>query len=103
MSESTSGAKSFSVGERVRWSSDGGGYRTVKEGEVMVVVPPGQTPRAAAGPGFSWTFYRVMFDGRDMRTRAEESYLVRVPARSAKAKDRLYWPRTMWLEESAPD
>lgn len=86
--------KKFSVGDKVQWTSQSGGYETTKVGTVVFVVPA------------NWAVWRLV-DYRekkfDLRTdlsgiRGEESYLVSIPGKTVHSKPLLYWPRTKNLK-----
>ena len=75
----------FAQGQKVRWSSQSAGVTKVKEGTIEQVVPAGAYPdqkrfeQLYRGPGVGLA-------------RAHESYVVRVPGKTAKAAGKLYWP-----------
>lgn len=72
----------FKVGDRVRWTSQAGGYTRAKVGVVERIVPP----KGQAG------LKVTQFCQRD-----HESYIVRVNGRG------LYWPLVSKLELDAPN
>lgn len=87
----------FKVGQTVKWSSSAGGSTKEKQGKVVVIVCPGKYPTA----------HRLECDFPDCSVgstlgggygRDHESYLVKVPGPTPKAKPRLYWPRVSALE-----
>ena len=66
----------YKVGDEVAWTSQSAGFRTLKVGRVVQVVPQRGDPEGVRNPG-TW--------------RDHESYVVRVKGRG------LYWPRVSLL------
>ena len=77
----------FNLGDMVQWESCG----TVKRGEVVAIVPPGEYPPTLEElPGFSFKSYGF---GQPRKT---TSYLIGVTVCRSKIR-RLYWPTVSWL------
>jgi hypothetical protein len=77
----------FDVGQKVKWTSQSGGYVKKKEGVVVFIIPSGKIP---------YDFIRgTTFSGDKLSTnpRAHQSYLVQI-GRSMI----LYWPRVCHLK-----
>lgn len=92
----------FVVCDVVRWSSQAAGGATTKDGEIVLVVPPGAEgaqavtryidQRVRAGT------HRSAFGGGSGRD--TESYVVEVRVgKSMRAKPVLYWPVARLLEK----
>lgn len=79
-------SKPFKVGDRVAWSSQAQGHIKTKIGVIETAVPPGKSV-------YDFT-EELKWSGRP---RPEESYLVRVPGKTSKAKGKLYWPHVKSL------
>ena len=80
------------IGSGVTWKSQSRGFKTVKRGTIVAVVPAGQT-----GAGvFMKRSLAKKYSGSALGTgafRKAKSYLVMVPAaKKSKAKARVYWP-----------
>lgn len=81
----------FKLGDTTTWTSQSSGYTRTKTGIVEEVVPPGGMPdrqrfeHLYKGPGVGLP-------------RDHESYVVRVPGKTAKAAGKLYWPRAAGLQ-----
>ncbi|MGQ0710882.1 MAG: hypothetical protein ACT4NV_14185 [Rhodoferax sp.] len=77
----------FHLGQKVTWSSQANGSATEKTGIVEVIKAP-----------MEWLSQdqRIETDSYG-RPRAVESYLVRVPGKTARSKGKLYWPLTQKL------
>lgn len=77
--------KDLNLGDRVRWTSQAGGYAKTKEGAIIAVVPAHSNPRR-----------HVPKDEPSAKefglSRNHESYIVKVGTR-------LYWPRVKGLEK----
>lgn len=72
----------FKIGQTVTWTSSSNGSTTTKTGFVEVVIPTkGRIPYE----------HKSELSGVGM-PRDHESYLVRVPAKTARGKGKLYWP-----------
>jgi len=80
------GAKVFSIGDEVEWTSQSAGYKTTKRGVVVQIVPAGLRPDSEAFP----SLHRRAGLQRD-----HDSYVVRVRGRGP------YWPRVSLLEPVA--
>ena len=76
----------FSLGERVRWTSQAGGRSLIKEGEIVAVVPPHHGPPQNL---------QRRVDGGSPRP--YESYIVYVPMPAGKSHRVFYWPRVNLL------
>ena len=77
-------------GDRVKWTSQSGGYRKTKCGVIIAVVPPGCmahrfVPIDYRNQSFNWGMQRD-----------HESYIVKVSGRGIPTK--LYWPRVAYLK-----
>ena len=96
----------LNIGDKVRWKSQANGNFTMKEGEVIAVVPPGVIPA-----GFSTGWTKELNPALDLiradyslerlscgTTRSTESYLIAVQ-RSGRQKPLLYWPREGHLQK----
>jgi hypothetical protein len=94
---------SFKIGDRVKWTSQAGGYAAEKTGTVVAVIPVGRRfgllkylrplnldeARACYNTG--------PIDGAGL-ARDHESYLVEVKTgKTDAAKKTLYWPRVKGL------
>lgn len=78
----------FNVGDHTMWESCG----TIKYGEVMAVIPPGEFPPVMEElPGFTFR----SFGGGGARN--EVSYLIARDLKGNEKVRRLYWPCTKWL------
>lgn len=77
----------FSIGSLVQWSSSANRTTSIKKGVVEAVIAPKCYPTDAQ---------RKEADAYGM-ARDHESYLVRVPGKTVKAKGKLYWPRVSGL------
>lgn len=77
----------FKIGDQVVWVSGASGVQKEKRGKIEVVIPPHKR------------LTRAQQEEADAygAPRDHESYLVRVPGKTAKAKGKLYWPRTSTL------
>lgn len=79
----------FDLGDIVRWESCG----TQKIGEVVAIVPPGETPPVLEElPCYSFKSFGLG------SPRKSVSYLVAVTVCKSKIR-RLYWPVTFWLSK----
>lgn len=85
------------IGDKVRWKSQSGGSWTVKEGEIVGIIPANtHIPRDIIPPFDTseyWAWekrFLKMFDG--ILPRKHESYLIAIPSKSGKGKIKLYWP-----------
>ena len=91
------------VDDKVSWESHGPRGYTVKYGVIVQVVPPGELPREtefiARGLRFMYGYGREADIGTP---RKNESYLVEVPGKTAKAMPKLYWPRVSQLKLQTP-
>ena len=80
------------VGSAVKWKSQSRGYKTVKTGDVLAVVPAGKT----GADVFVQRKLNRKYSGSPLgagKARAEKSYLVAVaPKKGSLAKPRVYWP-----------
>lgn len=83
---------SFSVGDKVAWTSQSGGFTTNKIGTVIAVVPDGEDRRGRVPNEYQHC--ERMFDAL---FREGESYIVHVPNRSGKGHGKLYWPKVSQL------
>lgn len=80
----------FSIGDKVEWTSSSNARKTTKTGEIVAVVAP--------GPRFTVSFQKIaeqhnavsMYGGG--MPRDYESYLVLVPPATPRSKGKLYWP-----------
>lgn len=72
----------FKIGDIVTWTSQAQGSAKTKTGRIEVVK--------AAGAGLSEDQIREL-RGAGL-PRPQESYLVRVPGATARARGKLYWP-----------
>lgn len=70
------------LGDKVKWSSQSGGYVAVKTGEIIAIVPPDEIPTCAD----------------TTLPRGHESYVVMVRPIKGKAKPKKYWPRVSALK-----
>jgi len=86
----------FKVGDRVKWTSQSGGFTRTKTGEIICVVHPGERPCGWARRCFTDDFAHLTERGFSPSklgggfSRKHESYLVAVGAK-------LYWPRVKHL------
>lgn len=86
MSKSDNG---FKEGDEVIWKSQAGGREKVKIGEIVDIVPAGQSVKK------SRFAIELDFPGQP---RNQESYIVCVgPKPGSKAKPKYYWPRVSAL------
>lgn len=84
------------VGDRVEWSSQAGGYKKKKTGEIIMVVNPGINARKVLLKDRKFGKLKRMFDGWP---RNHESYLVKViPGTTGNASPVVYWPRVKGLK-----
>lgn len=81
----------FKLGDGVEWTSQSGGYTKSKAGLVEQVVAAGALPDRERFPHL----YRSAGVGMP---RDHESYVVRVPGKSAKSAGTVYWPRVALLK-----
>lgn len=91
---------SYTVGDRVQWTSQSGGHTATKTGEVLAVVPAGMDlPTWEFVEGYSFTTLGYY------TTRDHESYLVAVPgkAQPGTPKPKLYWPRVSHLQPAGTE
>lgn len=77
----------FKVGDAVVWTSSSQGITKQKRGIVEVVVPP----KGRLSPA-----QKKEADAYGL-PRDHESYLVRVPGKTASSRGKLYWPRVSAL------
>ena len=77
----------FNVGDTVVWSSSANASLKAKRGTVEAVIPPNGRPTPAQ---------QKEADAYG-QPRDHESYLVRVPGKTATSKGKLYWPRVSAL------
>ena len=88
-------ALKFNLGDAVTWTSQSAGVVKNKTGIVEQVVAPKTYPdrerfvQLYRGPGVGLS-------------REHESYVVRVPGKTAKAAGKLYWPRANTLAHASP-
>jgi len=81
----------FKIGDKVRWTSQTRGCKTVKRGTVVAVC----LAAAAMALGLDHKDYVYMFDGRRGKT---VRYFVAVKKPNSNAKPKLYCPYMTWLE-----
>ena len=77
----------FKVNDTVTWTSQSRGSAKTKTGKVEKIVPPN-------------TNVKNLTDELDApgNPRDNESYLVRVPGKTARSKGKLYWPTASKLK-----
>ncbi len=88
----------ITVGDTVRWTSDGNGKRKERRGIVVHIIEPGQTPNArliAQAQSASESF-EVGF------ARSQVSYIVRVERVNKKSKNKVFWPKVSTLVKVHP-
>lgn len=86
----------LTIGDKVQWTSQAGGYETTKTGEVVFAIPSGHRVRYYANQlPRDWDYSPL--DGTTLRS--HESFLVLVRPQKGKAKPRLYWPRVSGLKK----
>jgi len=71
----------FDINQKVTWASESGGFRKVKRGMIIAIVPAATDPRSCIPPGYSFKNHRMA------KWRKEVSYLVRI-----EGTKKLYWP-----------
>ena len=87
-------ALKFNQGDLVTWTSQSAGVSKTKTGAVEQIVAPKGMPdrdrfaKLYKGPGVGLP-------------RDHESYVVRVPGKTAKSAGKLYWPRVNALSHAA--
>jgi len=83
----------FTLGDTVTWTSQSAGFEKAKTGTVEQVLAPKTYPdrerfeQLYRGPGVGLA-------------RDHESYVVRVPGKTAKGAGKLYWPRAKALSHA---
>lgn len=82
----------FSIGDRVTWTSQSASYRTTKRGAIVAIVPAFED----AHDYIPVEFRCNSSDGFGSR-RKHASYLIRVDGKGRK----LYWPRIIHLKKEA--
>ena len=88
--------KTFTLGQTVKWRSSAGGTWKEKQGEVVHVVKG-----KSHCPDKKWMESRYKASASPIDggyRRDHESYIIKVPGTSEKARPRLYWPRVSALE-----
>lgn len=91
------------VGDHVEWTSQAGGFKKVKRGCIVAIVPPGVSLRRVF-LAQKWSFTGGQYDCSvlDLVTyndRIVESFLVAVaPPKGSKRRVKLYWPRVASLK-----
>lgn len=82
----------FVLNDQVMWTSSSAGVRKTKHGRVEAIIPAGGhlTPEQARQAD-AWGV-----------ARKHQSYLVRVPGKTPRAKGTLYWPRVQALARPSP-
>jgi len=84
----------FNEGQQVCWTSQSAGVVKTKIGTVVQVVPVGAYPDRGQ--------FEALYRGPGVGLhRDHESYVVRVPGKTAKAAGKLYWPRVTHLKAVA--
>ena len=78
----------YKVGDQVIWISGAQGVQRKKSGFVECVIPAGKRP----------TVEQSKEADAYGASRDHESYLVRVPGKTAPSKGKLYWPRVSQLQ-----
>lgn len=89
--------RKFNVGDTVRWTSQSQSYQRTRTGTVKYVIPP----HTAVWRVIEIHELRYLFDCKnsfDGTARSTESYLVATEPKLPGRKERLYWPRTNYLE-----
>ena len=83
----------FDINTKVTWASESGGFRKVKMGMIIAIVPPATDPRSCIPTGYSFKNHHVA------KWRKDVSYLVRI-----EGSKKLYWPVVddLVLVEAAP-
>jgi len=80
------------LGSTVKWKSQSKGYKKVKTGVVLAVVPP----KVSGVAVFTQRKLSRKYSGSTLgvgQGRVSKSYLVAVaPKKGSKAKPRIYWP-----------
>lgn len=80
----------FTVGDDVTWTSQSAGVAKSKTGIVEQVVPAGGYPDRER--------FESLYRGPGVGLhRDHESYVVRVPGKTAKSQGKVYWPRSLHL------
>lgn len=87
-------AKGFEVGDKVTWTSHGGGkgMATAKTGEIEGIIKSGISAATMLKDGAIKVAFQPRFDGGPRHCK---SYLVSVP--NGNRKPLLYWPRASQL------
>jgi hypothetical protein len=84
----------FKQGQQVSWTSQSAGIVKTKTGTVEQVVPAGGYPDRER--------FEALYRGPGVGLhRDHQSYVVRVPGKTAKAAGKLYWPRVTHLKAAA--
>lgn len=84
----------FGVDDRVRWVSQAGGYEKIKHGIIYKVILAGESPHLSAEDIMKFNVSAL--DSGFARN--HENYIVRVPSKTGKGKDKLYRPVVSKLE-----
>ena len=85
----------FELGQTVEWVSQSGGYSKRKEGIIVRIIRPGETPYRLRD--FDYSVYRKVDASTVLPRYHEESYLIAVKGKTNKSKSKLYWPRVSHL------
>ena len=76
------------LGDKVKWTSQAGGYFRTKHGVVVGIVPNNELPKSE--------YINIPFHGETVCPRLHKSYVVAV--RVGRSSQKLYWPRVSQLE-----
>src|SRR3990172_1633990 len=95
-------SEKFKIHDRVKWSSQSAGRRTLKRGTVLAGVQDRQTVEDALGAVGKSLADFALRTGEFGMVRNHTSYLVAVTrmtrGQPSKGRPVLYWPRTLHLE-----
>lgn len=79
---------SWKLNDKVKWTSQAGGYFREKRGVVVGIVPDNELPKSE--------YINLPLRGETVCPRLHESYVV--AARVGRFAQKLYWPRVSVLE-----